>query len=141
MCDTDAPASLIIFLISLNTSGNEILVFHWELTVLWFSSGAIVRYPFIPKICDHFLQSASCANHVWWVWLILKDPYNRLPFIIGIICTDSRFITCVDLIHFWHNTIVFDEHFFAPIDMSLFWSIVKLCGIQRELNFFVCLSY
>ena len=83
------------------------------------------------------LGSASCASNFCWIWLILKHSHSRLLFTFGLILVNPRFITCHDIIDVFRSTaIVFLEHFFQPIDTSLFfWAIFKLCGIQREQIF------
>ena len=89
------------------------------------------------KTGDHLLGSDSCASNFSWIWLILKHPYSRLLFTFGLIRVNLRFITCHDIIDVFRSTaIVFLEHFFRPIDTSLFFrAIDKLFGIQREQIF------
>ena len=72
---------------------------------------------------DYLLGSASCASNFCWIWLILKHPYSRLLFTFGLIRVNPRFITCHDAIDEIRKTaIVFLEHFFRKIDISIFLS-------------------
>ena len=78
---------------------------------------------FSEKTGDHLLGSDSCARNFYWIWLILKHPYSGLPFTFGLIRVNSQFITCQDVIDVFRSTaIVFLDHFFRPIDTSLFLS-------------------
>lgn len=85
------------------------------------------NYSYMPiypkKIKDNLLQSASYANNFSWVWLNLKNPCSWLLFNFSLKHIDL-FITCIHhVIHsFWCTTILFFEHFFAPIDTRIFLS-------------------
>ena len=76
----------------------------------------------------------------------LKTPIQSTAVYFRIIRVNPRSITCHDAIDVFRSTAtVFLEHFFRPIDMSLFlsdWQIVcvhailnVLCGIQRKQIF------
>ena len=95
------------------------VVYHSELTVLLCSSDTIAICPVCPKKGDNLHGNASSGSNFCWISLILKDSYTRLLFTFGLIRVNPWFI-------------VFLEHFFRSINMSLFfWAIDKLCGIQR----------
>ena len=75
------PLRRLVFLISWKTTGKQMVVYHSELTVL-----------------RHLLESTSCVSNFCWIWLILKHPYSRLLFTLGLIRIYVRFITCYDVI-------------------------------------------
>ena len=106
---------------------------------------------FSVKTGDHLLGSASCANKFCWIGLIWKHPYSRLLFTFGLIRVHPRFTTCHDVIEVFRSTvIVFLEHFFRPIDTSLFLgdsqivcdsegSCSCLLEYSTELRLYVCI--
>ena len=49
---------------------------------------------FSEKTDDHLFGSASRASNFCWIWLILKHPYSRLPFIFELTRVNPLFITC-----------------------------------------------
>ena len=108
-------------------------------SVLGCSSGTIATCSvFLKKTGDHLLGSASCLSNFCWIWFILKQPYNRLLFTFGLICVNPRFIICHDVIDVFRSTaIIFLEHFFRPVDTSLFLSNWQIVWDPMRTNFFL----
>ena len=92
---------------------------------------------FSAKRGEHLLVSASFASNFCWIWLILKHPHSLLLFTLGLKRVNPRFITCHDVITVFRSTAtVFLEHFFRPIDMSLFERLTNCVGSKAN-NFFL----
>ena len=82
----------LVFLICWKTTGKQMVVYHFEFTVLRCSSGTIATCPEFPKkTYDHLLGSASCASNFCRIWLILKHPYSLLLFTFGLIRLNPLF--------------------------------------------------
>ena len=110
-----------------------------ELIVLRCSNDTIATCPVFPKKQAFICLEVLRAWATFLDWLILKHPYSQLRFTFGLIRVNPQFITCHDVIDVFRSTaIVFLEHFFRPIDTSLFWAIDKLC-VCAILN--VCSSH
>ena len=117
----------LVFLISCKIIGKQMVVYHIELPVLRCSSGTIATFPVFSK-----KQAIIC-----WIWLILKHPYGRLLFTIGLKCVNPRFITCHDVIDVFRSTaIVFLDHLFGPINTNLFLSDWQIVWNPTQSNFF-----
>ena len=83
------------------------------------------------------LWHASSVNDFCWIWLVLKDPCNKLQFYFWLICIDLGFLTCVDVVHsLWSILNMFFLHFFAPIDSSLLLSIYPVMWDPMRTTFF-----
>lgn len=109
-------------------------VYHSELTVLKRNSGHMIHSA--EETGDHLLRRASSTNNFCWIWLDLEYPHGRLLFCFRLIRIYPWFVTCHDFIHvFWSTTVELFNHFLTPIDASLFLTIDKLWGIQREQIF------
>lgn len=82
----------LVFLISWETTGKEMVVYHnSQLTLLRCSSGTVAICPVFPN----------------WIWHILRYPYSRLFFTFWIIRTTSRFTsTCPDVLDVFPNTMI-----------------------------------
>ena len=88
---------------------------------------------FAEETGGRLLRNVSSRSNFRWIWLVLEYPYGGLLFCFGLIRIDTWFVVCDDPVNvFWSTAIVFFQYFYAPIDTSLFWAIVKLCEIQRE---------
>ena len=58
-------------------------------------------------------RNASWTSNFCWIWLILKHPYRKLLFAVGLIRVNLQLITCHDVIDVFRSTaIVFFQHFF-----------------------------
>ena len=128
----------LIFLISCEKTGKQMVVYHSELNVMHYSSGTIAPRPVFPKKTgDYLLGSAMCASNFCCIWLILKYPYSRLLFTFGLMLVNPWFITCHDIMDVFRSTaIVFLEHFFRPID-PFFERVINCVGSKRNQIFFI----
>ena len=90
---------------------------------------------FSEKTGDHLLGSASCASNFCWIWLILKHPNSRLLFTFGLIRVNLRFVTYHDVIDVFGSIASCLEHFFRPIDTSLFFSDEQIVWDLTRTNF------
>ena len=103
------PSSAAGFLISWNSTGKQMVVYHSQLTLLRYSNGTNAKEE---KKGDHLLGSASCASNFCWIWLILKYPYSRLLFArnLWFIRVNPRFITSHDIIDVFRRTAIVFRH-------------------------------
>ena len=95
-------------------------------------------WPALPKKQDHLLQSDFCTYNFRWIWLVFEGPHGGLLFCFGLKRIAAWFVSYDDLINVsWSTAIVVFQHFFRPIDMSLFWAIA---GSNENKSFSACSS-
>lgn len=114
------------FQITLKTSDKQLVVYYSELTVLHFSNITVATQPVMQKkhaiIFFNVLRLQSTFVGFGSSW---ENPYSQL-FYFQLICINTWFVPCVDLIH------------------SLLWTLNVLFSIFICTNwrkpFFKCLS-
>lgn len=103
------PRRWFVFLTLLNTSNKQKGMYDLKLVLFWCNCS---HMPIYTKNRPTFVSKLCCTNNAcWYTYIWDLSPVYTIKFFVN---------------------------FLAPTNTDLFWTVIKLCKIQRVQIFFAC---